>query len=179
MPVPHSDSHWEQAVFAKIAARETSGARRSRWWLSLSAAGIAVLFVVVLSLRSSPPEGDPRPILAVRFQAGADRLRTEGQPTVGSSLLIEVAAIREPNAELRVYRDDVGLVLRCSTASPCRRRGDKLEARWTIPAIGRYRVMVAAGAAALPQPSGSYDQDAAALTAAGGHWKLEELFEVW
>jgi hypothetical protein len=186
LPGPPSRPGWEAGVWAGIARRDQGqGATRAvRWILGLGLPAAAAMAALLLWLR--PPGGDPagtpavsdRPLLAMRIVPGAQKHRAAGQAAAGDELRVVVHSATG-NAEVRVYRDDVGLAVRCSDKPPCSRKGKSLELRWPLPAVGRYRVQVVGAPSALPEPEGSYDIDTARLMAVPEHWKLEELLEVW
>jgi hypothetical protein len=178
IPIVKSTTSWEQAVWGKIA---TGGRRpqRRRLWVGLpvllAAAGVILL---VRSQGRSPVEGTA-PVLALAFEAGPERLRSGG-PAVGATVVVDGTAVQHDHAELRIYRDDAGLLLRCSTEPPCQRRDGRLGARFTIPAIGRYRVLLLQAPVPLPPPgTGGYDRDVAAVTSVQSSVHVEQSFEVW
>jgi hypothetical protein len=185
IPLPAPAGHWEQAVWSKLAARQAS--RPARWWgghrpLAVASAAVVLGLSIGAGVWFVQDEGgaDAPVHLAMRFERGAERTRGEGQATVGDTMVVEVSGLVAVTAELRIYRDDAGLALRCSAEPPCQRQGDRLLARWRVPAPGRYRILVATGAGPFPAPSGSYDEDASALqAAAGGATHLERSLEVW
>jgi hypothetical protein len=196
LPVPPSAPHWEQAVFARIAAGQAP-ARRPRPARSLQVAfgaALAVAVAALVVLIRLPPREDqpgyttetlppppPAPVLvALAHQPPAARMRSEGEPLVGGTTVVKATGPLPANTEVRIYRDDAGLQLRCSDQPPCTRTGNGLEVRFLIPAIGRYRVVVVVGAdRALPAPGGSYDADMTALIQAGIPTPEERVYEVW
>jgi hypothetical protein len=70
--------------------------------------------------------------------------------------------------ELRVYRDDRTVVLRCPGDARCRTGRDQLAVELPLPAVGRYRVVRFASREPLPTPAGGFDADLAALRDAQG-----------
>jgi hypothetical protein len=177
IPIEKSTSNWEQAVWGKIAAGR---ARRRRLWVGLpvllAAAGVLLL------IRSPGPSPVPvtgtAPLLALAFEAGPERLRSGG-PAVGSTVVVDGSAVVLEHAELRIYRDDAGLLLRCSNEPPCHRHDGRLGARFTIPSIGRYRVLLLQAPAPLPAPTDGYDRDLAAVTRVQSSVHVEQTFEVY
>jgi hypothetical protein len=178
LAAPASAPHWEQAVFASIAAAE-SQPRRRPWWIAVPLVTGALVLALFLTRRGAPPPAAPAPLLAMQFEAGAERLRGEEQPTVGGLVSLRATGLAGAHRELRIYRDDAGLALRCSDQPPCLPQGDGLSARWQIPALGRYRVVVVTGPAPPPASGGSYQGDQAALRALPAVTTVEGLFEVW
>jgi hypothetical protein len=194
LPVPPSAPQWEQAVFARIAAGQAP-ARRARPALGLQVAfgtALAVAVVALVVLIRRPPREDlpayatetlsPRaaPVLvALAHQPPATRMRSEGEPLVGGTTVVKATGPLPAHTEVRIYRDDAGLQLRCSDRPPCTRTGDVLEVRFLIRAIGRYRVVVVGADRALPPPGGSYDADMTALIQAGIPTPEERIYEVW
>jgi hypothetical protein len=177
-PAADQGPEWQRAVWRRI---EASRPRGLRGWMVVPAVALAAL-VLVFWLRREPPLLTPEgPLLAMRFEAGADRPRVRGgEATVGSEAVFELRVGRAASAELRVYRDDAGLLLRCSDRPPCRREGTKLTARWRVPAVGSYRVLGISGDAAVEAPSGVYDSDLARLMGADpGLRHAIQTFEVW
>lgn len=188
LTAPASAPHWEQAVFARIAEGEGQGRRAGRWWLSLPVLGGALLLALLVWPRGSSPDRSPPelagPMLTLRFQASEapeDRLRGAGpgEAKVGALMEIRAAALVGKQRELRVYQDDRGLLMRCSDAPPCQIQDQALLARWKIPAIGRYRIVVLGGLASAPPSTGKYESDLAALKAQEQIQVLEETVEVW
>jgi hypothetical protein len=91
--------------------------------------------------------------------------------------------------QLRVYRlAPLGaLILRCAPGDPaapvppaCDRRGEQLSAEAALPAAGRYRAALLAGAwpDAAAHATGSLDQDVAAAQAAGLEVVLDDPIDV-
>jgi hypothetical protein len=123
----------------------------------------------------------------MRFQQGAAAVRGRGEVAAGDQMILSADRVHAQIAELRVYRDDAGLVFRCSgrseepgaTAS-CTRDGTHLAARFVLPAVGRYRVLIVSAHAALPALPGSFDGDVGVLAAtAGVSYQLGDTVEVW
>jgi hypothetical protein len=157
--------------------RRQEGRQRGRgrllWWVpALVAAGI----VATVALRFgplAPPAG-----LQVAVEPGPGvRRGAEAQP--GDRLLLEARSGGGAQAELRVYRDDHELVLRCSTQPPCRRRGDTLRATLTLPAVGTYQPLLLLSDQPLPAPTaGGLDADAGVALEAGARVELGEAVRV-
>jgi hypothetical protein len=168
--VPGPPERWQQLVWQRIDRSASAARRRLVLWFALPVAAAAALLIFVMRPREEPAG----PLLAVTFEHDPQRPRTRGDVAVGDAVRVS-ATVREP-AELRVYREGA-LAFRCAGPPACERRGDQLSLRWTIPAVGRYRVILAAASA--PAPKSSLDEDAAAATAAGVLWRESDLIEIW
>ncbi len=157
---------WQARVWAGIERRRAARRRRRRWlrwWLAPVGAAAALLLIVTLRPNLVAPDG----VFRVSVEPGPGARRgAEAQP--GDRLILQAATGGTPHAELRVYRDDIELVLRCSTAAPCTRQGDNLRATLVLPAVGSYQPLLLLSDQPLPAPTGSgLDADsAAALDAA-------------
>ncbi len=156
---------WQARVRARVEER---AARRRRWFLWLAPTGTAVAVAAVLLLWVAPPP--PIGLEVTVLPGDAVRRGPEAQP--GDRLQLVASTGDAAFAELRVYRDDVELVLRCSEEPPCVRRGGVLRAEIVLPAIGAYQPMLLLAAALLPAPSGDLDADAGAALAAGAQVEL-------
>jgi hypothetical protein len=177
LPVQASTTNWEQSVWARID-QGRGQRRRRRLWLGLPVVLAAAGVLLLVRSPARPPGEGGVPVLALAFEAGPERMRSNGA-AVGATVVLDGAALQMAHAELRIYRDDAGLLLRCTTEPPCQRRDGRLAARFTIPAIGRYRVLLLQAPVPLPPPAGGYDQDLAAVTAAQSTVHVEQSFEVW
>lgn len=160
---------WEARVRQAIEARTSRRGSWLKWWLAVPAMVAAGLVAVVLL---QPPPSSQRLALAVQVQAGeVVRRGTEAHP--GDRLEISAQTAGAEHAELRVYRNDRGPLLVCSGESPCRRKGDVLEASFVLPSVGRYQVLLLASASQLPTGStGTLDGDAGRALAAGAKVEL-------
>jgi hypothetical protein len=156
---------WQARVHAGIARAQPR--RRLAWLWALPVAAAAALAIALL--RPGPP-----PSLTVDVVAGGGQARAE-TPKAGDRLAIR-AVVGGP-AELRVYRDDAEMVLRCADAAPCARDGRTLSADWALPGPGRYRALLIVGPA--PAPAGGLDADVRAVREAGGSPLLSQEIAVW
>ena len=176
IPIEKSTTSWEQAVWGRIAAGPQRP--RRRLWLGLPVLLAAAGVLLLIRSPGRPPVEGAAPVLALAFERGSERLRSDG-PAVGATVVVDGSAVQHPHAELRIYRDDAGLLLRCSTEPPCQRRDGRLGARLTIPAIGRYRVLLLQAPTPLPAPAGGYDRDLAATMKVQSIVHVEQTFEVF
>lgn len=180
LPAPAPQRDWQRQVWATIEKR-----RKPRWWrlalpIALPLAGAAAMAGLLLRTPAPPPETGV--LLAVHFEPNPTRARTRGpgDAAVGDLVVLEAAGIDAPVAELRVYRDDAGLVFQCGAATPCQRQGGKLLARFQIPAIGHYRAFVLTARTPLPPASGTLDADLAAVARQpDARYRAADGFEIW
>jgi hypothetical protein len=162
-------ARWQERVWEALEERR---ARRSRrWWLwSVVPAGVAAALAAFLLVRTP---GEPLSVslqLEVREGEGAVRRGLEAQP--GDQLLLRATAGGAQHAELRVYRNDSDLILRCSDEPPCSRRGDSLEAMLDLQTVGRYQGLLFTSTAPIPPPVSDLDGDAGAALAAGAEIEI-------
>lgn len=165
---------WQSRVRAAVAARE---ARRAGWRLRLMIpAGVAAALVLLFLL---VPDREPMPVaLQAEVELGSGAMRRGREPHPGDVLRLRGATGGAPHAEIRVYLNDAELVLRCSTAAPCRRRAESLEASVVLDSIGSYQPVLLVSDRPLPGPVATLDDDAAAAIAAGAHIAMSRQVEV-
>ena len=166
---------WQARVWERIEQRRErrEGWRRPRlWWLVPAGVGVAASMALFL-LR---PPGQAGLSLKVDVQPGATvRRGTEAHP---GDLLRLTAAIGggrpggARHAELRVYRNDSELILRCSTERPCSRRGDELRASVVLDAAGRYQPLLLVSRQLLPPATSDLEKDTSAALAVGAQVEL-------
>jgi hypothetical protein len=146
---------WRDAVWERAAAGPAR--RRSHGWTW--AAGLAAAAAVAVVLLPRPAA---RPVsLAVDVLAGPAAARRTDTTAVGSRLALRIPLRGEGRAELRVYRNDTDLVLRCADQPPCRRSGRDLVAEVTLDAIGRYQPVAVVFTREVPAPGRGLDRDSA------------------
>ncbi len=166
---------WQARTFARLEQR-TQSRRRSRLWGWLQAGlgtAAAAALVVVLGLRFEPaPSG-----LELTRARGSEALRSlEAAP--GDPLHLRAPAARA-HVELRIYRNDLELLMRCATAAPCQRRRGRIEATFQIPGPGTYQVLWLSSEQPLPAPTGrGLDADAERALAAGAFLELGDEIDV-
>ena len=159
--------NWQAGVWERIEQRR--GRRRWWAWWGLVPAALAASLAAFLLVRT--PE--PAPVfLKAEIEAGPTVQRgEEAQP--GDALRLTASTGGAPHAELRVYRNDAELVLRCSTKSPCSRQGEELRASVVLDGIGRYQPLLLLSKSPLPEaPTHGLDADTEAALAAGAEIEL-------
>lgn len=167
---------WQARVWGEIGRRQEARKRSRNRLLLWAPAAAAAGLLVALALRLvplAPAEG-----LRVVVEPGESvRRGVEAQP--GDRLLLEAQVGEAARAELRIYRNDRELVLRCSTREPCRRRGDVLEAHLVLPSVGTYQPLLLVSDAPIPAPtSGGLDADAEAALETGARVELGDAVRV-
>ncbi|TMQ08179.1 MAG: hypothetical protein E6J90_31085 [Deltaproteobacteria bacterium] len=148
---------WEARVLAAVATP-----RRRPWWQfaapGLVFAGAAVFVVWLL--------GAPRPA-AVAFDVQFERseLVRGDDRAVG-----DVAHVRVSGGgyrSVRIYRDEVHVVMRCPEDPACRVSHDSLAVDVPLREVGTYLIVALTAASPLPALPGRYDDDLAAAMQAG------------
>jgi hypothetical protein len=125
-----------------------------------AAAAVAVVLLV--------PHAQPL-AFALEVTAEGSAVVRSGQVderVVGDAVHI-TASSTKPHLAVRVYRDDIHLVISCPEHPTCRGSKDSIAVDFTIAEVGTYLVLAATADDALPALSGTFDADFAALTRAG------------
>lgn len=170
---PGPPAGWEQRVWATVRQRPAPNPERPRWWWPALLATAATLLIstgIWIALIGPRAAGQPQLALTVLPPDGAPRRSDAAQPGSRLALRADVGGYRF--AELRLYRNDVDLLLRCADGpEPCQRRGDALEARFVVQTLGEHQPVLIVSERPIPAPRGggarALDEDAAAATAAG------------
>lgn len=149
---------WEARVLAAIAEKP-----RRRWSLYL-APGLALAAAAAFAIWLAVPRPTAAIALDVRFDRG-DVVRGDDH-VVGEVVHVELSG-GQPFRAIRIYRDEMHLVLSCPGAPACRISGDATAAELRLPQVGTYTIVALAGGAPLPALPGSYDADVAAAMRAG------------
>lgn len=162
---------WQARVWGRLDQRRER--RRPRWtgwrgWMVPIGVGMAASLVAFFLLR--PPGPQPASLRA-EVEAGTT-VRRGGEAQAGDLLRLTAMAGGARHAELRIYRNDTELVLRCSTDRPCTRRGDEVRAAVLLDAVGRYQPLLMRGERPLPHPGSDLEKDTSAALAAGADVKL-------
>lgn len=160
---------WQAELWAAVEQRKAARWRLRGWWLLVPAAA-AVLIAVLLLRPSAPPPA--RLALAVEVETGTGTVRRGAEAHPGDRLRLRASTGEADHVELRVYRNNRILVLRCSTEPPCQRRQGVLEAAFLLPAIGSYQSLLLTSDRALPEAGAGLDPDVAAALAAGARATL-------
>jgi hypothetical protein len=157
-----------RAVAAAATARATPAPPR-RWARGTigAAAALAAAAVLLLWLWRRPETLAPATFaLATEVLRGEAQVRGD-EPAVGDRLLVKCQA-HARYVEIRVYRDDRVLVLRCPGAPGCTRDQGGARAELLVAAPGTYRAVLFAADAPLPEPRAEgLDADVGAAGAAG------------
>jgi hypothetical protein len=165
---------WQARVWEQIdQRRERRKSKWARWlgwpgWLVPAGAAAAASLAGLLLIHSPQPLP---PSLRAEIQAGST-VRRGGEAQPGSLLRLTATTGGSSHAELRVYRNDTELVLRCSTDHPCSRQGDQVSATLLLDAVGRYQPLLMRGEKPLPSPVSDLEKDTSAALAAGDDVKL-------
>lgn len=160
---------WEAELWAAVEQRKAARRRLWGWWLLVPAAAAVLIAVLLLRPVSPPPD---RLALAVEVETGTGTVRRGDEAHPGDRLLLRASTGEAPHAELRVYRNERALVLRCSTEPPCRRRQGVLEAEILLPSIGTYQSLLLTSDRPLPETDAGLDPDVAAALQAGARATL-------
>lgn len=151
---------WEARVLAAVAPE-----RRSRPWWMFAAPGVAVAAAAAVAVVVMLP---PRPhALALQVDV-IEQGKTRGgsaEASVGDTVRLTVSGGDRHHA-LRVYRDERELVFQCPGGPTCRSSDEGLTADLKVPMVGTYRIFALSASAPLPEPTGNFDADLAAMTRA-------------
>lgn len=163
---------WQARVWERIEKRKERRRRWSPWWIApvgiTAMAALAALFLVWLPGRT--PAG-----LRIEIEAGTTVRRGASaaeSPHPGDVLRLEAATGGARHGELRVYRNDTELILRCSTEPPCIRRRGELSASVVLDGVGRYQPLLLLSKDPLPDVASDLDTDTDAALTAGADVEL-------
>jgi hypothetical protein len=163
---------WQARVWAGVARRQQSRRSLRAWWLALPAAAAALALFLVLR-PGAQPAGPALAYAIIPGGASAPMRGDHAKP--GDALEVRIQTGGAAHAELRVYRDDDTLIVRCSDAPPCSLRDGALTARVVLEERGRYQIAFVHGAQPIPAPAPQLDQDLAQARAAGATVDLRSL----
>jgi hypothetical protein len=159
---------WQARVWETIDRRRERRRRWSPWWIApvgiAAMATLAAFFLV--RLPSQKPAG-----LRIGIEAGST-IRRGAEAHPGDVLKLTATTGGARQAELRVYRNDDELVLRCSTEPPCSRRRGELTAAIVLDGIGRYQPLLLLSEDPLPNTASGLDTDTDAALSAGAEVEL-------
>jgi len=173
LPASEPPPGWQERVLERVdRERERNKRPPVRWTWVLAAALLAVAAIVVL--RRPREEA-----LALRQEVihAASGRRADSAAT-GDRLRLRATLGSAAHAELRVYRGERELVLRCPGDSRCSAERGSIGAELTLESRGSYRVMVLSAETPLSTPRGSLDDDARAAHALGGRVEVGPAIDV-
>ena len=159
---------WEARVLAATATPH----RRAWWWFAapplLAAAAAAVIVLL--------PPGKPSALqLAMEVEKGSTVVRMRGpEPQLGD-VVHATATGGGSHRGVWVYHDETELVLQCPAGPHCRHTDDTVIADIALAAIGTYQIVALSSSAALPVPTGRFDEDLAAAARANVTMSRQEL----
>lgn len=159
---------WQARVWEEIDRRKERRRRWSPWWIApVALAAMAALFLIWIP--GQRPAG-----LRIEIEAGTTvRRGAEAKP--GDLLRLAATTGGARHSELRVYRNDTELVLRCSDEPPCSRRRGELSASVALDGAGRYQPLLIVSEEPLPAPphtASGLDADTDAALNAGAEVEL-------
>jgi hypothetical protein len=140
---------WQARVWEKIEQRKKR--RWSPWWFApVAVAAMAALFLIWIP--SQKPAG-----LQIEIESGPTvRRGSEAHP--GDLLRLVATTGGARHSELRVYRNDTELILRCPTENPC---------SVVLDGVGRYQPLLLLSESPLPAPTSDLETDTGAALDAG------------
>jgi hypothetical protein len=158
---------WQADVWRAIATRK----RPRPWWPWMVGAGLAAGLAGMLLLRPSQQELAVASLrVTVEPSAGTVQRGDEAMP--GDGLRLEASTAGAAFAELRVYRNDRELLLRCSGEPVCALDAGRLIASLPLDAVGSYQPLLLVSQHPLPPPASDLDRDTAAALVAGAELAL-------
>ncbi len=154
---------WQARVWERIEQRKKR--RWSPWWIApVAVAAMAALFLIWIP--GQRPAG-----LQIEIEAGTTvRRGAEAHP--GDLLRLEATTGGALYSELRVYRNDTELILRCSAEPPCSQRRGELKASVVLNGIGRYQPLLLLSENPLPDVASDLDTDTGAALDAGAEIEM-------
>lgn len=178
-------SDWQARIWAGVTRRQSRRRWQKLWWAAapLAVAAAALLVVGHLGVASSDAPaprgagGDVLPSLAYTIHPTSQNtgpMRGD-HAKPGDTLAIEIDTGSAAYAELRVYRDDSDLIVRCDDEPPCNRRGRVITASVVLDARGHYQIAFLHGERPLPAPAPALDRDLAEARAGGATVDLREI----
>ncbi len=162
---------WEQRLDTRLAQ---GGRRFSLRSVALIASALAATLIAVLFF---PRRTADEPLLTTQSELIAAEGSRAAGASVGSTWKVSV----DLRQEVRVWRNQSTLVLRCgaSASDGCEAKGDRRVARVPLSAPGEYRAMVlTAGSSPLPEPI-SFDEDARRARDQGARYDVIEPVVVY
>ena len=163
---PQPPADWKDRVRERLDRPRP--ARRRRYLLPLGLAAAAAFALVVVRGFWEPAEL----LLEVAVEPASGEPHRGGEARPGDTLRLRAETGGAAHAELRVYRDDADLVLRCSDEPPCERRGSAILATVALETIGAHRPILLVSDRPIPPPSSGLDPDARRALDAGARVRL-------
>lgn len=161
---------WEARVWQRIEERR----RRPRWAWVLAPLGAAAL---AATLFFALPRTPSTPSLVQEIVGGETVVRAaSAHPGDRLELHVETAGARY--AELRVYRNERELLLRCPGDSSCERDGSEIRVSLTFPSAGEYQAVLVLNDEPLAAPGKGLDSDAGAALDRGARIVLGDRVAV-
>lgn len=146
---------WQARVWERIEQR-----KKRRWWtvwiapVAVAAAAMAAFFLVWIP--GQKPAG-----LQIEIEAGTTvRRGVEAHP--GDTLRLTATTGGARHSEVRVYRNDTELILRCPE-SPC---------SVVLDGVGRYQPLLLHSESPLPAPTSDLEADTGAALDAGAEIEM-------
>jgi hypothetical protein len=174
LPVVEPPPGWEERVLARVDRPGAPAPRTSARWLWALAAALVVAAVALVILRR--PRDEP---LALHQEViAAATGRRADSAVIGDRVSLRASTGGAAHAELRVYRGERELIVRCPGDARCRVVASGIEADLTLGSRGSYRALLLAAETPLPAPEGSLDSDARAAHAVGARVQMGPAIDV-
>lgn len=158
-------SGWQDRVWGTLERQ-----REQRHWWRLPAAlvpvGLAATFCMFLLTRALV-QAPALVTLSAEVQAGNAVTRRGREAKPGDRLVVRATTGGARYVELRLYRNDAELIVRCSDLPPCVLQGDTLRASLALEAAGVYKVLLLTSEHPLPHATSDLDGDTNAALATG------------
>lgn len=173
---------WEARVLAQIGAAQRR--RRPRWTYTAPGLALAAALAILVFRPPGPPEVSGRATeagaavaLSLDVQVSDRRLARRsqrGERQIGDVVHVTVSGGARRRA-VRIYRNEIRLVMRCPGDPACRPSDEALTADFTLSEVGTYTIVALTSSSSLPPLPGSYDADTAAARRAGASLDEREL----
>lgn len=160
---------WEARVWQRIERRRS----RPRWAWALAPLGAAVLAATLFLVLRTPAA----PSLIQEIVGGEAVVRAASAHP-GDRLEVRVETAGFAHAELRVYRNQGELLLRCPGGPSCERTRNGISASLVFPSAGEYQAVLVLDDEPLPAPGKGLDADTGAALDRGARVLLGERVSV-
>ena len=159
---------WEARVLAATAPPR----KRAWWWFAAPAMVAAAAAVLVFLTTPAKPSALQ---LAMEVEKGSAVVRMTGpDPQLGDTVHATATGGGDHRA-VWVYHNETELVLQCPGTAHCRTRDGNVTADIALGAIGTYQIVALSSNAALPEPTGKFDDDVANAVRANVTVSRQEL----